>query len=1261
MAFRNYISVFLLSLSGSVSLCFGQIKLEPLKSEMAQSLVRDIHRDHEGYLWIANNGIGLMKYNSHIIFRYLHDDSDNTSMTDDGVMVLEQDSSKNLWIGTINGLNRYRPYKDNFTQYFKITGDSTSLSDNFINEIYLDNKGILWVLTANGLCEYLPDKDHFKRYFIPDSPIANCFSGMDQDSTGNYWVTTTSNGIYQFKPQSKTFIYFPDNKTEKDQLFSKKILIDSHNNFWIGNWGEGLAQFDPKAKTFKYWPITQDGSGPNKKLVMNMLEWHNDQLLIAVDQGGINILDQKTGTFSYIKNNDPLYGTLSSSGVCCLHYDKEGILWVGTSRGGVFYFNPKENLFNAFSNNGVSIELKDGVYSIPINSIISCFFEDSEGIIWIGTDSGGLSAFDRDTKKFRFYTFDPSNKHSISSNVIRSIAEDSRGNIYVATWDGGINKFDKQTGLFSPAEFKRNIAGSYRGQNLWNISSDSQNRLWISFPTGEIDLYDEDKNLLGQYFSEPNPEIYHMSLIFEDVQHRIYVNTVTGVFQFQEGGKYFKRLVALREVTFINVNFPDVLWVGTQKQGLFLCARNGQIIKNFTTKNGLPDNYISSIISGSNNDLWLSTNNGLCHFNTKTEKTTNYYREDALPGNHFFVQSSLKTRDGEIFFGEADGFISFYPGKLPQNTTLPEVYITNFYLNNKKVNFRDKNSPISKPLKYIDEINLKYNERILSFDFQAINFTFPHKSRYKYMLEGFEKNWHETNAQSPNATYTNLDPGNYVFKVMAANSDGLWNEKPATVIIKIRPPFWKTRLFLVLIILAGAALVLFIIKLRNRKLLSERAKLQQKVEARTQVIETQARELSQQNKLLENQKEELQVQRDELAKHEQHLEQLVEERTSDLKIAKEKAEKSDKLKSFFLANMSHEIRTPMNAIVGFATLLDIEPDDSSKKSEFVELIKSNADSLRYLIEDILDFSMIEANQLKIHIKKFSLNSFIDNIFSSFALQNENPNVNVLKNNQLHTKDITLISDEFRIRQIIFNLLNNALKFTERGFVELSAYWTEANLVFSVTDSGPGISKSEQEIIFNQFVKLEREQYTAKKGIGLGLAISKRLSILLGAQLQVESELGKGSTFSLIFPLNIALQDSELDYKTTTIFLHKNWSNKSILVIEDENSNYRFLYEVLKPTKISIFWAKDGSEAVEYFKKGHRFDIALLDIKMPKMDGFETLAHIRKMAPTQIVIAQTAYAQIEDELKIREEGFDDYLAKPINPDHLLNTIANFLEK
>ena len=1101
---------FLLSIHYGIA----QVNFEPLQTNISFYFVRDIYRDDKGFLWVGNDYIGLLKNNSYSTVAYKNDPNDSTSLSNDFVGDIEQDSSKALWIATNNGLNRYLPEIDGFKRYFHHPSQPNSLSSNSINRLFIDKRKNLWVLTSNGLCSYSHTTDNFTRYnTTPNSPH-NDFLDMVEDKNGDFWIVTKGAGIFHLSAKTNDFTFFKDNNCSQKHTGYKKIIIDSSGQIWIGNRGLGVANFSPKHKKFEYLPVGQPQNSLPKPMVTDIIEWKNNTLLIGIDQGGLNVYNKNTGKITLLSPDKHFSGLLASEGILCLYQDKEGILWIGTSRAGISFYNPQKIKFNKFQKVTTCKEDSKQKIRYPTYNTIGSFFEDKKNQIWVGTDGGGVNILDKTTKTFKVLERTPLHTNTLSSNVIRTITKDNDHRFYICTWNGGINIYNPQNNRF---EIFRQYKPPFKNYKyLWSMHIDSRQRLWTSISFGVVSLYDKNRIKIKDYVLDSLIRGTHIPLFFENKKGELFTNLATGIFKYHEKEDTFKLLVEVSSPIYINLESPHKIWIGTIYKGLYLCSNEGKILKNFTQKDGLCSNNISAILMENKDELWISTKNGLSYFDVKNEVFFNYSKKDGLPSMDFFDQSALKTSDGEMYFGTNNGFISFYPEKIKKNLIIPPVYVNQFFLNKTPTDHTSKNTPLTQPIQQTKKIVLKHNQSSFGFGFVAINFTYPNQNRYQYILEGFDKNWIETSAAFRKATYTNIPSGTYFFKVKGSNNDGVWNETPAVIEIEIKPLIWEQLWFIITSIICTFLLILFIIRIRNIQLKKQNLLLQKEVKERTKLLELQRVEVDQQNVMLEEQKEELEVQTYELIDHRKRLEVLVDKRSHSLKMAIEKAEQSDKLKSYFLSNFSHEIRTPMNAIVGFTSLLKRQELLPEQQREFISLIRSNSNSLLYLIEDIMDYSMIESNQLKITKQPFDLNLFLDDSFRSYTLGHSFPNIQLKLNNQIKALNLIINSDAHRIRQILINLLNNAIKFTKHGTVELLARLKNKHLIFEVIDTGPGISKKNKEIIFKQFVKIDTTQQ--KSGIGLGLAISKQLATLLGGRLTLFSELGKGSTFSFILPL-----------------------------------------------------------------------------------------------------------------------------------------------
>jgi len=384
---------------------------------------------------------------------------------------------------------------------------------------------------------------------------------------------------------------------------------------------------------------------------------------------------------------------------------------------------------------------------------------------------------------------------------------------------------------------------------------------------------------------------------------------------------------------------------------------------------------------------------------------------------------------------------------------------------------------------------------------------------------------------------------------------------------------------------------------------------------------------------------------------------------TNLQMAKERAEESDKLKSSFLANMSHEIRTPMNAIIGFSELISRKTISQEKKDTYSQYITNSGKTLLNLIDDIIDIAKIEVSQLKINKSATYVNVVFNEILeyiNSEKIRNKKDHILFTKKEAITDINFCILCDPFRLKQILTNLINNALKFTFEGIIEFGYLMpNKATILFYVSDTGIGLSDDKIPLIFERFRQADDSTTRQFGGTGLGLTISKKLVEMMGGRIWAESEKSKGSTFFFTLPLIIPDKSIKIVAQNLESTTGDNFEGKTILIAEDEDNNYIYLQEVLIPTKVTLLRAKTGYQAIDIVKNQPTISMILMDIKMPEMNGFQATSIIKEMNPKIPIIAQTAYAMAEDLIKGKNAGCDDYLAKPIKPELLINTLRHYL--
>jgi signal transduction histidine kinase/ligand-binding sensor domain-containing protein len=1113
-----FMGISLLCNAQHINMKFKQLTVD---DGLSSNRIWCIHRDSKDYLWICTD-VGLDKYDSHQVKKYRNDEKRPGTISSNNVRCIFEDREKRLWFGSTNGLNLYNPAKDDFKAFKNDPSDKNSIYSNSVNSIIEDTKGNLWILT-DGHClnKWVPQTQNFIRYQFDkksDEIYIRPARMMANDSKGHLWVASFSNSIYCFETGTEKFKKYDIPTINPRNSCYKSLYVDNQDKIWITTDGFGFFSFELGINKFEHYGSKGDGNGTNQNMLLDIFPEDNRHILLAVDQGGINRFDKISKTFEYITVDNGL----SNNGIWCFHGDREGILWIGTSGGGINYYNSKLEKFKLFRHNS------NNPKSLSYN-FTGCFYEDHEGLIWVGTDGGGVNIFNPKTGHFTIFKHNNSDPYSISSDVIRSIAEDKDHDMWIGTWDAGLNRYDRKSGRFYHYMPDKNDTSSISGKTIWGLAFDHKGILWLSIYNVGTDLFDTKKGVIKRFRYNPNiPNSISSNeswLYYEDQQENMWICTENGLNLFDRKTNSFSVYhFPEHSIDAICRDIDGNLWLGS-KSGIYYCKSNGTIIKTFNITNGLPNSTIKAIIEDKHGNIWISTDNGISRLDRKTKKFRNFTKEDGLQGDQFFQQSFLKTRKGEFYFGGYNGFNTFNPDSLKDNDFVPPVYITDFQIFNKPVQFGVQ-FPIH--ISEAKEIKLDWRQSVFSFSFAAINFTHPEKNLYAYIMKGFEADWNFTNVSRRYVTYTNLNPGEYTFQVKASNNDGVWNDEGVSLHIIILPPWWKTWWFKIggIAILILLVYIFFNIKMKLYR--EKQIELSNLVKNRTQEItraneillerqtriEEYAEEFKQANCLLISKQSVIEEQAQQL----QGANLQLKDSNQQLKEINQQLAVLNSTKDRFFAIIAHDLRNPFHVVRGFTEILirDYKQLPTEKVERFLNLIYASSTSGYNLLENLLQWSLSQTGRIPYDPAKLNLSAIAEetiNLLEGDALHKN------IKLQSLIDQNTMVFADENMLKTIFRNLVSNSIKFTpENGTITMKSTSADSEVEVNVIDTGIGIHQNVISQLFCIDETVTTKGTFNEKGTGLGLILCSEFVEKHNGKIWVESELNKGSTFKFTLPL-----------------------------------------------------------------------------------------------------------------------------------------------
>ncbi|MEZ4961857.1 MAG: two-component regulator propeller domain-containing protein [Saprospiraceae bacterium] len=1282
--FRFLLAVFLCTACPGL---FSQnIQFERIPNELglSQNLITALCQDQQGFIWVGTKD-GLNRFDGYSFKVFQHDPFDSTTISDNNIKCLLEDRQGRLWVGTGNGLNLLDRATESFQRLYatgEIPSDAPAviknhpgLSSHDVQSLMEDREGQIWVGMAQGslvrmrwqTAEAPPAQANFT-VFLPTAEEASLWGkgikSMAQDEAGTVWVHSEAKlckinwdkqqenyrinrlDWEDFDPQwpgyqQTDFLNVDQRQEQLDQRFYT-IFKDQSGAVWLVSAG-GFAKWLPQRKTFQLFPLNVDSID------------FNSPPLLSIDGAG-GFIDPKGRIWVNGFGSLVVYDTLSrrmvaryhrrdkatpdflKAGTRSLMADAIGNVWVGTNGNGLFKYTPRRKRFSG----------QVGAQLFDVGSV-RAIHQSTDGAVWVGTTRPSLLRVDLETREAQAINLnftDAYRDYNLPYHQLFAIEEDQAGNLWLGGTKGllrvplAVEERDEWA-FFSIYKdfFFPNVLALHLGpeaDEIWLLSHSEFGR--FDPVTGKFhgqDFLDASggKKIMGA----------NLPCLFRQNENTFWIGTDKGLLKYEVDRNRFSFLTTdpqdERSLSHpvVKCIYPDpkqperILWIGTGGGGLNRLDLQSGKFSYFKKKDGLPDDVVYGILDDEAGNLWISTNQGLSRFNPETGIFKNYTAKDGLQDNEFNSGAFFKSKDGMLFFGGIGGFNAFLPSAVKDNEYVPPIVITDFKLANQSVDITAEDSPLKTDISQTEELVLNWKHNIFSFEFASLDYTEPGKNQYAYRLEGFDDEWQYIGTQR-SATFTNIDPGEYTFRVKGTNHDGTWNEEGTSLKITILPPWWKTWwAYLGYAILLGAAGYVFYKFQLNRR-----------------------------------------------------LEQAEAERLKEM----------DSLKTRLYTNITHEFRTPLTVIMGMTEKLALgswqsavsERDKSMLGHSFL-LIQRNGKNLLRLVNQLLDLSKLDSGKMTLDLVQTDVVNYLQYLTESFHSIADDKNIQLTFYSE--EPELTMDCDEAKLQHILYNLLSNGIKFTPSGgkiIVHLRQILQDGQpyLKVVVQDNGIGIPPNKLPHVFDRFYQVDSSTTRKGEGTGIGLALTKELVEIIGGSISVKSREGTGTDFTVLLPVcrssvarqfdgstverNAPFEISGQNVANEKITLSADWQTDEsgtdernrLLIIEDNRDVTAYLVSILE-NDYQIETAEDGQAGIEKALETIP-DIIISDVMMPRKDGFEVCRALKLDERTSHIPIVLLTAKADDKAKITglKTGADAYLMKPFNREELFVRLEKLIE-